>query len=153
MRSNRQSICSGNASGALKRRLNSTHPQDTKGHHEHHGKQVWSRPHGQHIHDLDTLERSNPKVFSVRYCWLKLSNANRLNNIEIIKAAPKGPSRTKKATESEFSTGTKFATTIAKRYGECSEMLVFLWQEVGKRYRKWKTTVATKYYGFKRRSS
>ena len=28
--------------------------------------------------------------------------------------------------ESRFSTGTKFSTTIAKRYGECSEMLVIL---------------------------
>ena len=37
-----------------------------------------------------------------------------------------GPSRTKNTTESEFSAGTKVATTIAKRYGECSDMLVFL---------------------------
>ena len=41
----------------------------------------------------------------------------------------KGPSRAKHTTESQFSKGalgTNFATTIAKRYGECSEMLVFL---------------------------
>ena len=39
---------------------------------------------------------------------------------------PKGPSRTKNSTESKFSTGSIFATVGAKRYGECSEMLVFL---------------------------
>ena len=38
---------------------------------------------------------------------------------------PKGSSRAKSSTESKFSTGTIFATTIAKRCGECSEMLLF----------------------------
>ena len=54
---------------------------------------------------------------------------------------PKGPSRTKNSTESRFSTGSKFATAVAKWYGECSEMLVFL----GKRGRK--TVQRVKNYG------
>ena len=50
---------------------------------------------------------------------------------------PKGPSRTKNTTESKFSTGSKFTTAVAKRYRECSEMLLFLGEkEVGKRYRE-----------------
>ena len=45
----------------------------------------------------------------------------------ILVPLPKGPSRTKNTTESEFSArGAKFGTGIAKRYGEVSEMLVFL---------------------------
>ena len=68
-------------------------------------------------------------------------------------ALPKGPSRTKNTTGSKFSTETKFATTIAKRYGECSELLVFFQEkEAGKRYRKLSTTAVAKCYGFKRRS-
>ena len=47
----------------------------------------------------------------------------------------KGPSRTKNSTESKFTTGReKNATAIAKRCGECSEMLVFQAKEAGKRY-------------------
>ena len=54
---------------------------------------------------------------------------------------PRGPFRTKNSTESTFSTGSKFATVEAKRYGECSEVLVFL----GKRGRK--TVQRGKKYG------
>ena len=42
---------------------------------------------------------------------------------------PKGPFRTKSSTESKVTTARekkKNATAIAKRYGECSEVLVFL---------------------------
>ena len=39
---------------------------------------------------------------------------------------PKGPFRTKKSTESKFTTARKDATAIAKRYGLWSEVLVFL---------------------------
>ena len=42
-------------------------------------------------------------------------------------SVPKGPSRTKNSTGSKFTTARKKnATAIAKRYGECSEVLVFL---------------------------
>ena len=39
---------------------------------------------------------------------------------------PKGPSRSKKSMESKFATGRKNAMAIAKRYGECSEVFVFI---------------------------
>ena len=54
---------------------------------------------------------------------------------------PKGPFRTKNSTESKFATARKNATTIAKRYGECPELLTFL----GKRGRK--TVRIAKKYG------
>ena len=38
---------------------------------------------------------------------------------------PKGPSRTRNTTESEFRYGRKFGTDVAKGYGEVSEMFVF----------------------------
>ena len=38
---------------------------------------------------------------------------------------PKGPSRTKNTAESKFSTETRFAAAMAKRYGEVSECLSF----------------------------
>ena len=62
---------------------------------------------------------------------------------------PKGPSRTKNSTESQVSTGSKFATAVRKRYGECSEVLVFLRkkkQENGTDSKR--TTAVAKYYGF-----
>ena len=59
----------------------------------------------------------------------------------IRKSLPKGPSRTKNTTDSEFGTGRKFGTDAAKRYGDGSEMLVF----PGKRGRK--TAQKVKNYG------
>ena len=61
---------------------------------------------------------------------------------------PKDPP-TKNTTESKFGTGTKFATMIAKRRGECSEMLGFLG---AKDRKKVKTMAVAKYYGFERRT-
>ena len=47
-------------------------------------------------------------------------------------ALPKGPCRTKNSTESNFATVRQIAMAISKRYGVCSEVLVFL----GERGRK-----------------
>ena len=41
---------------------------------------------------------------------------------------------TKNTTESGFGTGSQFATAVAKQYGECSEMRVFLRKQGRKRY-------------------
>ena len=49
---------------------------------------------------------------------------------------PKGPSCTKNTTESTFNAETKFATAIAKRYGEVSEMLLVLEKSAANHYRK-----------------
>ena len=46
----------------------------------------------------------------------------------------------------------KFGTEIRKRYGDCSEMLVFPRKRTEKRYGQSKTTAVAKYYGFQRRS-
>ena len=43
---------------------------------------------------------------------------------------PHGSPCTKNTTESKFTTETKFATATAKRYGEVSEVLVFLGKAV-----------------------
>ena len=48
----------------------------------------------------------------------------------VFSSLPKGPSRTKRRVTS--ARGLKFATTMAKRYGECSEMLVFLGRKRGR---------------------
>ena len=56
-----------------------------------------------------------------------------------------GPSRTKNATETKLSTGSKFATTIAKQYRECSGKLVYL----GKRGMK-RVQIVRNYGGSKR---
>ena len=43
-------------------------------------------------------------------------------------------------------------TAIRKRYGDCSEMLVFPRKRTEKRYGKSKTMAVAKYYGFERRT-
>ena len=48
--------------------------------------------------------------------------------------------------------GEKNATAIAKRYGECSEVLVFLGKRGRKTVRMLKTTAVAKYYGTERRT-
>ena len=58
----------------------------------------------------------------------------------VLDSVPKGPTRTKSSTESEFSTGSKFGTAVAQRYGECSEMLVFLGKGGRKTVQRVKTT-------------
>ena len=45
------------------------------------------------------------------------------------KGSPKDPPVLKRLRRVNVGTGTKFATAIAKRYGECSERLVFLGEE------------------------
>ena len=67
---------------------------------------------------------------------------------------PKGPFRTKNSTGSKFTAGRKFGTEVAKRYGECSEVLVFLGEKRGRKtVRIVKTTAVAKCYGFGRRTS
>ena len=46
--------------------------------------------------------------------------------ITATKYKPKGPSRTKKTTESEFGTASAFGMALAKNYGECLEFPSFL---------------------------
>ena len=65
---------------------------------------------------------------------------------------PKGPFRTKKSTESKVTTARKKATAIAKRHGECSEVLAFLGKRGRKTVRIVKTTAVAQYYGFGRRT-
>ena len=48
--------------------------------------------------------------------------------------------------------GRKFGKDVAKRYGEVSEMLVFLGKRGRKTVQKVKSTAVAKYYGFERRT-
>ena len=56
-----------------------------------------------------------------------------------------GPSRTKNTTEGELGMGSKFATEVAKRYGEGSEMLVLPWKRGVKTVLILETTAVAKY--------
>ena len=65
---------------------------------------------------------------------------------------PKDPSVLKIVRRANSLRGEKNATAIAKRYGECSEVLVFLGKRGRKTVRIVKTTAVAKYYGFGRRT-
>ena len=65
---------------------------------------------------------------------------------------PRGPSRTKNTTESEFWYGSNLGTDVVTRYRGGSPMLFFLRKRGRKTVQKVKTTEVAKHYGFERRT-
>ena len=77
---------------------------------------------------------------------------HRLQTLLEVQCLPRRPSHTKNTTESEFSMRSKCTTAVSKQYRECSEMLVFPKKKKKETVQIVKSTAATKYYGFERRS-